>query len=57
MTFEIITETNLAIGPFPTMQEAVAKAETLGLGEQRHPDGDDRAPGWFLSVAALVTPH
>lgn len=48
--FEVITETNLAFGPFPTKEAAIKKAAELGLGEMNA--GNDES-GWVLS--RLVT--
>jgi hypothetical protein len=52
MQFEIITESNLAIGPFPDKQTAIAAAEDLGLGPMRDDDEDERSCGWDLSIVS-----
>lgn len=63
MRYALITESNLEIGSFESIDDAIEKASDLGLGEQRDPDGeqrdpdgDERAGGWTIS-AQPVTPH
>lgn len=56
--YEIVTESNIAIGTFETASAAGKKAVDLGLGDERDYSDPHADSGWFIRVAVdAVTPH